>query len=51
MALKFAVSAAVPDAKIWFDQDEKNKTEDGMIRGVTNSPAFVLLLTRCVFSR
>ena len=51
MTIKYAVEAAVPGGRVWLDQDEHDKTEAGMVAGVTGSRVFVLLLTRGVLSR
>lgn len=51
MALKFAVENAVPGARLWLDQDQRDKTERGMRGGVAASRHFVIFLTRCYFSR
>ena len=51
MTMKQAILSAVPGAKVWLDQDEPDKTEAGMLDGVRSSQFFLLLLSRCYFSR
>lgn len=51
MALKLSVCASVPGVQVWYDQDVTNKTETGMMDGVTHSRFFVLFLSKEVLAR
>lgn len=51
MTLKYAVQEAAPGAVIWLDQDQRDKTEEGMRDGVLHAQYFVLFLTEGIFSR
>ena len=51
MALKFALEAECQGIGVWLDQDQRDKSEAGMLDGVVSSSFFVLYLTQCYFSR
>ena len=51
MTLKYAVEAEAGSAKIWLDQDQRDKSEAGMMEGVDTAAYFVLFLSQCIFSR
>ena len=51
MTIKFALEAEAPGIGVWLDQDQRDKSEAGMMEGVAGARFFVLLLTQCIFSR
>ena len=51
MTIKFALEAEAPGIGVWLDQDQRDKSEGGMMAGVAGARFFVLLLTQCIFSR
>lgn len=51
MTIKYAIESACPDARLWLDQDERSKSEEGMMAGVEHSQFFVLFLSQSVFAR
>jgi len=51
LTVKYAIEAACPGARLWLDQDKIDKSEAGMLAGVTQSRVIVVMLTQCYFSR